>query len=150
MTETSDHSGFADALTLAGDLRQVLGRLKRRLRDETPLGALSWTQMRVLVALERDGPATVSSLARAEAMRPQSMGEWVAALKAAELVAGEPDPADGRQTVLSLTQAGRERVKRTRAAREDWLAHAIQQQLSVDDRRHLALSLELLQRIVDA
>ena len=150
MRESRNDSQFAGALALAGDLRLVFGRLKRRMREQTQLGELSWTQMRVLGSLDRDGPATVSSLARAEGMRPQSMGELVAALKSAGLVSGEPDPADGRQTVLSLTEAGRERVMRARAAPEDWLAHAIERQLTAEERRRLARTLELLQRLVDA
>ncbi len=150
MSKHQDAPELADALALAGDLRLVLGRLKRRLREETQLGELSWTQMRVLASLDREGPATVSSLARAEGMRPQSMGELVAALKAAGFVVGEPDPADGRQTVLSLTVAGCEHVNRTRAARDDWLAHAILGRLTADEQRRLAQSLALIQRLVDA
>ena len=122
---------------------RVLGRLRRRLREEAQLGELNLTQMRVLGSLDRNGPATVSSLARTEGMRPQSMGELVAALKSAALVCGEPDPADGRQTMLSLTDAGRKRVKATRTAREDWLARAIAAQLSAADyfdRRKLLLA----------
>jgi DNA-binding MarR family transcriptional regulator len=150
MRKSRNDPQLADALALAGDLRLVLGRLKRRLREQAQLGELSWTQMRVLAGLDRDEPATVSSLARAEGMRPQSMGELVAALKSAGLVSGEPDPADGRQTVLSLTVAGRDRVKRARAERDDWLAHAIQRHLGADEQRRLAQALELLQRLVDA
>lgn len=150
MSKPQNAPGLAEALALAGNLRLVLGRLKRRLREETQLGELSWTQMRVLASLDREGPTTVSSLARAEGMRPQSMGELVAALKSARFVVGEPDPADGRQTVLSLTDAGREHVKRARAAREDWLAHAINGRLTAEEQRQLAKSLELIQRLVDA
>ena len=50
--------------------------------------------------LEKDGPATASSLARAEGMRPQSMGAVVAALESAGLMRGAPDPTDG---VLSFS-----------------------------------------------
>jgi DNA-binding MarR family transcriptional regulator len=150
MRKSRNDSQFADALALAGSLRLVFGRLKRRMREHAQLGELSWTQVRVLASLDRAGPATVSSLARAEGMRPQSMGELVAALKSVGLVSGAPDPTDGRQTVLSLSDAGRERVKRVRAAPEDWLAHAIERQLTADEQRRLAQTLELLQRLVDA
>jgi hypothetical protein len=43
----------------------------------------------------------------------------MAALEAAGLVSGTPDPNDGRQTTLSLTAACRQKVKAGRAARED-------------------------------
>ena len=45
-------------------------------------------------------------LACAEGMRPQSMNTVIADLDAAGLIRGAPDPADGRRTVISLTDAG--------------------------------------------
>lgn len=44
----------------------------------------------VLSRLERDVPATASSLARAEGMRPQSMAATVLALTEARLVTARP------------------------------------------------------------
>jgi DNA-binding transcriptional ArsR family regulator len=87
--------------SLASELRSVIGKLKRRLREQANLGDLTWSQLLVLKRLERDGPATVSTLARAERMRPQSMSANVSALEAAGLVTGGPDPKDGRQTILA-------------------------------------------------
>jgi DNA-binding MarR family transcriptional regulator len=95
-------------LALAGELRLVIGQLRRRSRGEARLGDLTASQRAVLSRLERVGFATVTGLARAEGMRPQSMGAIIAALEAAGLVEGEPDPADGRSTILlrRLTDAG--------------------------------------------
>ena len=50
-------------------------------------------------------------------MRPQSMGTVVVALEAAGSVMGAPDPADGRQAVLSLTDYCRTWLANGRAAR---------------------------------
>ncbi len=66
----SDHSAAA---ALVGDLRMALGRLKRRLREQAGPNDFSDSQKSVLVRLDRDGAATVSALARAEGVRPQSM-----------------------------------------------------------------------------
>lgn len=140
----------ARALALAGELRGVLGKLKRRLREQANLGDLSWNQLRVLSRLEQDGPATVSVLARAEGIRPQSMGETIAVLKAAGFVCGAPDPADGRQTVLSLTVECAKKLKAGRAAREDWLAHAIHTKLELTDQKKLAVAVQLLERLVES
>ncbi|MHB1283684.1 MAG: MarR family winged helix-turn-helix transcriptional regulator, partial [Metallibacterium scheffleri] len=106
---------------MAAALRVVVGQLGRRLREQAHPGAVTWSQMSVLGRLERDGPATVSSLARAEGVRPQSMGATISVLLEAGLVRGAADPADGRQTILSLTPACREMIKTSRAAPEDWL-----------------------------
>jgi len=134
---------------LAADLRVLISRLSRRLRDEAHLGDFTWSQLKVLIRLERDGPATVTALADAEGVRPQSMGATVAALKAAGFVSGAPDPADGRQTLLSLTAACRKAIKAGRAAREDWLLRTLQARFSPAEQKALAKSLELLARLVD-
>jgi DNA-binding MarR family transcriptional regulator len=136
-------------LALAGDLRVVIGQLRRRLREQSSIGDLTWSQTSVLSRLEREGSATVSSLARAEGMRPQSMGATVSALEAAGLVNGSPDPEDGRQTILSLTPACREWIKAARAAKEDWLFRAIQSKLSPEEQGELAKGVKLLKRLAE-
>jgi DNA-binding MarR family transcriptional regulator len=139
----------AHAQALAVDLRVVTGQLKRRLREQASFGDLTWSQTSVLSRLDREGPATVTSLARAEGMRPQSMGATVSALQAAGLVNGSPDPKDGRQTILSLTLACQEWIRAGRAAREDWLFRAIQSKLSPEEQEGLASAVELLKRLAE-
>lgn len=150
MNEQPGDPDAARASALAAELRVLIGKLKRRLREQTELGDLTWSQVSVLGRLERDGPATVTTLARGEGMRPQSMGAIVSALEAAGLVSGAPDPKDGRQTILSLTAACREWIKAGRAAREDWLCRAIQTTLAPAEQEELARGVELLKRIVES
>jgi DNA-binding MarR family transcriptional regulator len=138
------------ATSLASELRIVVGRLSRRLREQARIGDLTWSQVSVLGRLERDGPATVSGLARAEGVKSQSMGATVSALEAAGLIHGKPDPADGRQTILSLTDACREMVAASRAAREDWLDRAIHLRLSPEEQEELGRAVELLKRLADS
>ena len=149
MNEQQVDPEVARALALAGELRILIGKLKRRLREEASSGDLTWSQVQVLVRLEREGPATVTTLARAEGVRPQSMGATVSTLEAAGLVSGTPDPTDGRQTILSLTAACREWLKAGRAAREDWLFRAIRTKLTPGEQEELAITVELLKRLVD-
>ena len=140
-----------DALhALAEDLRVVGVKLRRRLREESNVGDFTPSQMQVLALLEREGPATVTALARAQGMRPQSMGETLSALKAAGFVIGAPDPNDGRQTVLSLTPAFRKKIKASRAAREDWLFRTIQTRFSAAEQQQLAIGVDLLKRLIDS
>jgi DNA-binding MarR family transcriptional regulator len=139
----------ARALALAAELRVLLGSLSRRLREQGHAGDFTGSQKSVLLRLERDGPATVTALARAEGVRPQSMGATVSSLEAAGLVSGSPDPADGRQTILSLTSACREWIKASREAREDWLFRAIRRKLTPREQEELAAAAELLKRLID-
>ncbi len=150
MKENLDTAHTAGASALAGELRVVLGKLSRRLREQGQAEDLTSSQKSVLIRLEREGPATVSTLARAESVRPQSLGATVAALEAAGLVIGAPDPNDGRQTLLSLTAACRKWIKTTRAAREDWLCRALLANLSSKEQAELTRAVELLQRLADS
>jgi DNA-binding MarR family transcriptional regulator len=134
---------------LAGELRVVIGRLVRRVREKAHAGDFTNAQKSVLLRLERDGPATVSMLARAEGVRPQSMRITVSALEAAGAVDGKPDPKDGRQTFLSLTPSFLKIVKAGRAAKEDWLCRALQAQLSPREHEQLATTVKLLSRLAD-
>ena len=148
MKEQADKSA-ARASILAAELRTVFGALKRRLREQASAGDLTSSQTSVLGRLDRDGPATVSTLARAEGVRPQSMGATVAALEAAGLVAGAPDPNDGRQTILSLTDACRKWIKEGRAAQQDWLFRTIQARLDRRQQEELSAALGVLKRLVE-
>jgi DNA-binding MarR family transcriptional regulator len=139
----------ARAAALAADLRGLFGKLKRRLREQTPVGDLTPSQVSVLHRLEQDGPATTSSLARAEGMRPQSMAAVVAALQAAGLISGAPDPADRRQTLLSLTEACRTWIGEGRSARQDWLTRTLEARLSPKEQDDLAAAASLLKRLLD-
>jgi DNA-binding MarR family transcriptional regulator len=137
------------ASALAEDLRLLIGRMKRRLREQGDHGDLTPSQVAVLLRIEKDGPATVSSLARAEGMRPQSMSSAIAALEAAGHVRGTPDPDDGRQTLMSLTEACRERIRAGRAARQDWLSRTITARLTPREQDELAAAVTLLRRLID-
>ena len=134
---------------LAAELRTILSTLTRRLREQAHSEDLTWSQKSVLIRLERDGPATVTALARAEGVRPQSMGAIVAALENAGLVSGAPDPGDGRQTILSLTPAFRDWIAVSRAAREDWLFQAIEAKFDAAEQDELAKAVILLKRLAD-
>jgi DNA-binding MarR family transcriptional regulator len=149
MPTSSDDPQTASAASLARDIRGLVGKLKRRLREQSDAADLTPSQTAVLLRLEKDGPATTSSLARAEGMRPQSMGTVIDALQSAGLVCGAPDPKDGRQTILSLTDECRRWIGEGRAARQDWLFRTIQTRLSEEEQDLLTAAVKLLQRIVD-
>jgi len=134
---------------LAAELRISAGKLVRRMREQSRPGDFTTSQKSVLLRIDRDGPATVSALARAESVRPQSMRMTVAALQALGALSGSPDPTDGRQTLVSLTPAFRKKLNASRAAKEDWLVQALQHQLTASEQQQLAATLQLIQRLAD-
>jgi DNA-binding MarR family transcriptional regulator len=137
------------ARTLAAELRTVFRRLKLRMREQGAGNDLTPAQAAVLLRLEEGGAATVSSLARAEGMRPQSMSAVVAPLQEAGLVGGAPDPEDGRQTLLSLTPKCLEWFEEGRAARQDWLTRTIAGKLSVAEQEQLRAAAGLMRRMIE-
>lgn len=150
MTATKLPKPEADtAHALAVELRMVASRLRRRLRQEA--SAADWTesQRAVLLRLERHDGSTVTQLALAEGVRSQSMGATVASLIDTGYVEGTPDPADGRRTLLSITPQTRKVFRQVRAAREDWLQHAIEARYSLSEQKQLASAVRLLQRLLE-
>ncbi len=133
-----------EVVHVAEDLRVVLGQLMRRLRAQY---RFSLSQATVLGRLDREGPMTTSALAGAEHVKPQSMARTVGELEADGMVSRAADPADGRQWLVDLTEAGRAALAQERARREGWLAQAIATGLDSHEQDVLAESVALLRRL---
>jgi DNA-binding MarR family transcriptional regulator len=136
------------AIALAEGLWTIYRKLKRQLREQGERSNLKPSQVSVLLRLNKDGPATVSSLARSEGMRPQSMSAIITVLLDAGLVSGSPDPTDRRQTLIALTRQCQQLLSNGRAATEDWLTTIIQEKLSSEEQATLASAIDLLARLI--
>jgi DNA-binding MarR family transcriptional regulator len=130
----------------AAELMQAVGVLLRRVRAESGQEGLSWSQAAALGRLDRGGPMTTAELARAEMVKPQSMGTLLAELEQAGLVQRQPHPTDGRQILFSLTPAGLQARRRRHAAKLQWLAAAIGR-FDADEQRTLFAAIALVQRL---
>lgn len=137
------------ASAVALEVRTIYRKIKRYLREQGQHGDLTPSHVSVVLRLEEGGPATVSGLARAEGMRPQSMSAVIAPLQEAGLVRGAPDPNDGRQTLMSLTPQCVKWLKQSRAARQDWLTKRVSLKLSVHEQEKLRAALGLLAKLVE-
>jgi DNA-binding MarR family transcriptional regulator len=138
-----------DELT-AEDLAMAIGLVVRRVRADAPpeLRDFSWTQKGVLSRLEREGPATSAELARAEGVKPQSMGVAIASLEEMGLVERKPDPSDGRQMSIKLTPKGVALRKHLKDAKETWLSQALAR-LDKQERATLFRAAQLMTRMVE-
>ncbi len=137
----------ANPAHVASDLRVVLGQLMRRLRAEHRFPLSHGT---VLGRLDREGPQSVSELAAAERVRPQSMAQTVGDLEADGFVVRRPDPGDRRRALVELTEQGRAVLEADRAQREGWLARAIADELSPADVDLLESAVEVLRRLAES
>ena len=132
---------------VASDLRIVLGQLTRRLRVEN---RLPLSQASVLGRLERCGSSSVSDLAVAERVRPQSMAQTVGDLEADGFVTRRPDPDDRRRALVELTDEGLARLQADRAARDGWLARAIADKLSPEEQATLRAAVDVLRQLAES
>jgi DNA-binding MarR family transcriptional regulator len=137
------------ASTIALEIRTVFRNVKRHLHEQGQRGDLTPSQISVVLRLEERGPATVSSLARVEGMRPQSMSAVMAPLQEAGLVDGSPDPDDGRKILMALTPKCLKWLKQGRATRQDWLTKRISQKLSAGQQEKLHAALGLLTKLIE-
>jgi DNA-binding MarR family transcriptional regulator len=132
-----------EARPVASDLRDVIGRLIRRLRAEH---RFPMTQASVLGRLDREGPQYIGELAAAERVRSQSMGQTLDELEADKLIKRWPDETDGRRTKVALTDQGRGALTDDRIHRDGWLAQAISD-FTPAERAVLTEAVDLLRRL---
>jgi DNA-binding MarR family transcriptional regulator len=135
--------------TAITELSLAIGLLLRRLRAESNPDELTWSQTAALSRLESAGSMTTADLARAEAVKPQSMGSTLAELEREGLVERRPHPTDGRQVLITLTDAGVEARRRRGAAKEKWLLAAMGE-LTAGERQTLVSAAALIKRLAQS
>jgi DNA-binding MarR family transcriptional regulator len=107
------------------ELTASVGQLLRRLRSQANPEGINLSQLSVLARLEQHGDMTTADLARAETMKPQSMGSILASLEQEGLVERHPHPTDGRQILFALTAAGADLRRKRSIAKREWLLAAL-------------------------
>jgi len=127
------------------ELLSVTGQLTRRLRAISNTRELTWSQVAIMARLEEAGPLTTADLARAESVKPQSMGGTLAAMEEEGLVERQPHPTDRRQILYALTDEGREARRKVSLAKREWLLAAIAQ-LSLAEQKTLLAAVDIIRR----
>jgi DNA-binding MarR family transcriptional regulator len=130
------------------ELLAAMSLLVRRLKAEARSGELSWSQVAIMARLE-GGAMTTADLARAEGMKPQSMGASLAAMEEEGLVRRKAHPTDGRQILFELTPAGIEGRYRRRLAKREWLLSAIAK-LDRDEQKTLFTATDVIKHIAES
>lgn len=133
---------------LAERLRTSIGGLVRTTRSRAD--ALAPPIAQTLGLLDREGEASIASLAQRRRVRHQSQSRTVKDLESLGYAARRPDPRDGRGRVIAITPEGRAALDRDRRARRDWLAAAIATVLTPDEQDRLAELPALLDRLTDS
>ena len=134
--------------TAVTELSLAIGQLLRRLRAESNPDELTWSQTVALARLEKAGPITTADLARAESVKPQSMGATLAELEREGLVGRQPHPTDGRQVLFALTGDGVEARRKRSAAKQKWLLAAMAR-LEPAEQQTLMAAAALIRRLAE-
>ncbi|MBL8778973.1 MAG: winged helix-turn-helix transcriptional regulator [Acidimicrobiales bacterium] len=146
--EAPDTTDRTDTTELAGQLRVVVARLARILRQQDQSG-MPPTLLAALTTIGRSGPLTFGELAAHEQVAAPTITKAVQKLEAKGLVSRRPDPDDGRVCRVAITAAGRRHLERARRRRTAWLATRLTE-LDEDDVRRLADAVDVLEALTNA
>jgi DNA-binding MarR family transcriptional regulator len=142
-----------DLTELGNELRVVLGRIVRRLRQSASQGheatEVTLSELSVLSRLERGGPQNAGTLADQERISPQAMSTIVTTLEQRGLVTRDADVDDGRRTSLSATVAGRTLLAGRRSLTAQRVASALRTGLNSKECEQLVAAIPLLERLAE-
>ena len=144
MSDMSNTSRDPGPSHLATDLRLACLRIARRNRFESVV-EIAPHQFSVLSRVGC-GPATVGELAEWERVSAPTMSRTVAGLVEAGWIERSGDPDDGRRVIVTMTDAGRSLLARTRRARDEWMTVRLDT-LAPEELARLEAALPLLERI---
>jgi DNA-binding MarR family transcriptional regulator len=147
MNQTTADATLTDS---AARLRMAIVRTSRRLRQEAAgaVGELTPTSAAALATVERHGPLTPSELAAIERVKRPTATRTLRVLTEAGLVERAPDPEDGRSALVSITAAGRDRLRRLRGRKNAYLARRMRA-LPNADLETLDRAAEILEGILE-
>jgi DNA-binding MarR family transcriptional regulator len=133
---------------LASDLSLAVMRLARQLRFRRPQSPVSLSQLSALATLAKEGAMTPGALAIRERVRPPSMTRVIASLADLGFVDRVAHPDDGRQVLVSVSDAGADLLEAERRASREWLAQRLET-LASAERDTLRAAAELILALVD-
>lgn len=113
---------ITDPLTAANQLRPVLLRLSRELRQETEQLGVTSRQVTLLWLIRGNPGMSLRELAAEERISAPALSGYVDRLEKAGHLARVRDEGDRRRVGLALTDEGERLLRRVRARRTTWLA----------------------------
>jgi DNA-binding MarR family transcriptional regulator len=137
----------SDPLTVANQLRPVLLRLSRELRQETEQLGVTSRQVTLLWLIRGNRGMSLRELAAEERISAPALSGYVDRLEKAGLLERARDATDRRRVGLALTDEGERLLKRVRARRTTWLADRLRG-LDDDDLATVEAAIDPLGRLL--
>jgi DNA-binding MarR family transcriptional regulator len=138
-----------DRDSLSSEYARLFFRMHRLIDRRMAAGGASLARTKLLIFVERQGPARAADIAEYLALAPRTVTEGIDTLERAGLVRRDPDQNDRRVKWISITAAGRKAITETEPLRQR-LVEEIYGALSKDERETLAKILGKLSSAVDA
>jgi DNA-binding MarR family transcriptional regulator len=145
MTTSNDPSGAT--VDTANQLHRSALRLLRVLRATRPARGLSSSKLAVLGRLYQDGMATATALAAYLRIQPQSLTRLIADMERRNMITRRQDDADRRQSLLEITDTGRQLLMQEIGAQRVRLAETMAKELTVTEQELLRLAAGLMDHL---
>jgi DNA-binding MarR family transcriptional regulator len=136
------------ATEVAEELRPVVLRLSRELRQETERFGVTPRQATLLWLIRRNPGLSLRDLAELERISPPALSGHVDRLERAQLVERVRSTDDRRRVGLRLTPAGDRLLRRIRTGRTTWLAERLER-LEPEELERVAAALPALRTLVE-
>jgi DNA-binding MarR family transcriptional regulator len=136
-------------IEIATTLRTVIHRLVKVLRRETRNEALLSLTERSTLGLLYNQELPPSELAQLEKVTAQSMSQVINHLSELNFIHKTASGDDKRKVLLSLTPAGKLYVEERRQQKQEWLAHALHEKTTPEERETLLKAMQVLSKLID-
>lgn len=133
-----------ESAVLAEQVRAVIGLLARTVRV---VDTLAPEEAETLNYLDREGPQTTAELAELRGVRHQTATKVVQDLTAKGFLRSQEQPHGKRKFLVHLTPVGRSVLDQERLERADRLAIAIEDSLTLMQRRELERAVDILSEL---
>jgi DNA-binding MarR family transcriptional regulator len=141
---------FNRDIEVATHLRITIHRLVKLLRRQTNSDSeLSLTERSTMGSLYNHGELAASALAQMEKVTTQSMSQIINHLYELNYIGKTPSEEDKRKVMLSLTEEGRAFVEDSRQRKQEWLAHALHEKVSPEEKDLLMEALRIMTKLID-
>jgi DNA-binding MarR family transcriptional regulator len=135
---------------LASDLRMVITRLIKKLRNKSTTGEkLSLTERSTLALLDQHKELLPSELAAMEKITTQSISQILNHLLALGYISRKISGDDKRKSIISLSKEGQHILYKVRNERDEWLRTALQETCSAKEQKVLIRAIAPLTRLVE-
>ena len=139
-----------DTTQLASDLRTVITRLIKKLRNKSVTsGTLSLTERSTIALLEQHTELLPNELASMEKITTQSMSQILGHLFDLGYIKRRISATDKRKSIISLSKAGQNILYKVRNERIEWLNKALEETCSAKELDVLRNAIVPLTKLVE-